>query len=682
MTHSKRRYSVPARAAALLGGMLLSWGVVRASDAAPAPAPGASAPLPAEAFVRPPAMRNVALSPDGRRLAMLVATPTGYVGAAVMDLDPIGKVRWVASFVDADVERLQWVNNDRLVFFAAQRSFVVQHGGAGLFAVDHDGSRQRRLISWIHHNEETGSNIQSRVLPYGWNLETTLDDGSADVIVNRRIVDGRDEVQGFTLARLNTLDGIRHNMSIGQPARTFGWLLDKTLTPRVATSHTKGRTQVWWRAEGASAEWSSLAEFDDFTPSDAFSPWQIDADGQLLVTAYGSGDTEALYRFDTAARRLLPEPLVQVKGFDLDPVAETDRQTNQLVGVHFMADRPYSYWFNAELGRAQRGLDAALPGRTNRIYCGRCESTRFLVVRSSSDRLPGEYYLLDRQTSAMQPLGKERPWIDEATQGRRSFHRVAARDGLQLPVYVTHPAGSKADQPLPTVLLVHGGPWVRGSSTEWDAEAQFLASRGYRVLQPEFRGSTGYGAKLFRAGWKQWGQAMDEDLVDTVQWAVKQKLVDGSRVCIMGASYGGYAALMGVIKSPQLYRCAISFAGVTDLRLMRDVAWSDMSEEYKRYGMPVLVGDPDRDKDLYDRYSPLQRAGDIKVPVLVVHGGEDRRVPVVHTREFVSAAQRAGVSVQKLIYTEEGHGFYDLANRADYLRRVEAFLKESMAGSR
>lgn len=673
----------PRRAAWGLGAVLLAVALssspAHAADAAAAPATPASGPLPAEAFVQPPEMYNVVPSPDGRRLGMLVDVK-GHVAAAVMDLDPIGKLHVVGSFNDADVQELRWVNNDRLVFMAAQRSFLVDQGGAGVFAVDHDGGQQRRLISWVTYQDQTSTMIQSRVLPYGWNLASTIDDGSADVIVSHRLVDSTGEPQGFELARLNTLDGSRHSVSSGHPERAFDWLLDKSLTPRVVTSHEKGRTQVWWHA-GSDTAWGKLADFEDHG-ADAFAPWRIDPEGNLLVTADGSGDAEGLFRFDTAARRLVPDPLVQVKGFDLGPVPVADSQTWHLMGVRFETERPHTYWFDAGLDRIQRGLDQGLPGRTNRIYCGRCETSRFLVVRSSSDQQPGEYYLFDRQKSALRYLGAERPWIKEATQGHRTFHRVTARDGLQLPVYVTHPAGAAADQPLPAVVVVHGGPWVRGSSTEWDAEAQFLASRGYRVLEPEFRGSTGYGAKLFRAGWKQWGQAMDDDLVDTVQWAVKQKLVDPTKVCIMGGSYGGYAALMGVIKSQHLYRCAISFAGVTDLRLMRDVAWSDMSEEYKRYGMPVLVGDPQQDKDLFERYSPLKRAGEIKVPLLVVHGGEDQRVPIVHTNDFVSAAKAAGVNVQKLIYPDEGHGFFDMANHADYLRHVEAFLKASMADPR
>jgi dipeptidyl aminopeptidase/acylaminoacyl peptidase len=215
----------------------------------------------------------------------------------------------------------------------------------------------------------------------------------------------------------------------------------------------------------------------------------------------------------------------------------------------------------------------------------------------------------------------------------------------------------------------------------WDQEAQFLASRGYRVIEPEFRGSAGYGEKLFGAGIKQWGQAMQDDLVDSVQWAAKQGLVDDKRVCIMGASYGGYAALMGPIRHPGAYRCAISFAGVTDIELRYNAWGSDLSNQSRRYTLPVLMGDPETDKDVLRTVSPLLRAGEIKVPVLLAQGAKDRRVPIEHAEKFVKAAKAAGVNVDYKVYHLEGHGFVIPADRADYYRRVEAFLAKHLAAT-
>jgi len=241
-----------------------------------------------------------------------------------------------------------------------------------------------------------------------------------------------------------------------------------------------------------------------------------------------------------------------------------------------------------------------------------------------------------------------------------------------MPVLVTQPAGG-VRQPAPTVVLVHGGPWVRGTRWMWEPMAQFMASRGYLVLEPEFRGSTGYGVKLFRAGWKQWGLAMQDDLADTLAWAVKQGWADPKRACIMGASYGGYAAMMGAVTQGDLFKCAINWVGVTDIGLMSSIHWSDFSDEWKNYGMKRLVADPDTDAEQMKRTSPLLRAKEIRMPLLMAYGGEDRRVPIKHGTDM-KAALRPDQPLEWVVYGEEGHGWFNLKTNEDFWGRVERFL--------
>ncbi|WP_083748532.1 S9 family peptidase [Pelomonas sp. KK5] len=257
--------------------------------------------------------------------------------------------------------------------------------------------------------------------------------------------------------------------------------------------------------------------------------------------------------------------------------------------------------------------------------------------------------------------------------GRRDVHRIKARDGLEFPVLVTLPAG-KAAGPRPAVVLVHGGPWLRGTHWAWQRDAQFLASRGYVVIEPEFRGSTGYGEKLFRAGWKQWGLAMQDDVVDATRWAVAQGWADPQRICLAGASYGGYATLMGLIRDPALYRCGFEWVGVSDVGLMYSIAWSDFSDEWKRFGMPLLIGDRKADAAQLEATSPLMQAARLQRPLLMGAGGQDMRVPVKHGSEFRDAARRAGAAIQWVEYPEEGHGWRRLENHVDWWTRVEKFL--------
>jgi dipeptidyl aminopeptidase/acylaminoacyl peptidase len=252
--------------------------------------------------------------------------------------------------------------------------------------------------------------------------------------------------------------------------------------------------------------------------------------------------------------------------------------------------------------------------------------------------------------------------------------RYAARDGLEIPAYLTTPRG-KAAKDLPLVVLVHGGPWVDGDAWGFDPEVQFLASRGYAVLQPNFRGTTRYGWKHFRASFGQWGLSMQDDLADGVKWAVEQGIADPKRVCIYGASYGGYAALMGLATTPGLYRCGVNYVGVTDLPFFLTVSWADYSySEFARHAARDMVGDPERDAQRLRDTSPTQLAARIKAPVLMAYGADDRRVPLEHGSRMKSALDRAGAKYEWMVMAGEGHGFRDPANQKTFYEAVEKFL--------
>ncbi len=246
------------------------------------------------------------------------------------------------------------------------------------------------------------------------------------------------------------------------------------------------------------------------------------------------------------------------------------------------------------------------------------------------------------------------------------LHRIKARDGLDLPVWVTMPRG-KAQASRPAVVLVHGGPWVRGTHWRWNADAQFLASRGYVVIEPEYRGSTGFGRAHFRAGFKNWGTTMQDDVADAVRWAAGNGLIDGKRVCVAGASYGGYATLMGAIRYPELYRCGVAWVAVSDPRLLFEPIWrSDIPREARQYSMPAMIGDPVKDAVLLKAAAPVEHAGEIKIPILMAFGELDRRVPIDHGRRMRAAMQAAGQQPEYIVYDGEGHGWLKVENRIDF----------------
>jgi len=629
-----------------------------------------------EDFFRNPLIVDVKLSPDGNHLAMTAFVANGRVVLLVADAaKPLG-LQVLASFSDGDVRRFFWVNNRRLVYDGEDLQSDFQTGNGGLYAVDVDGSHFRRLIAsdFRFRPEQIGSNIVSSVLPTTYVFYSTLPGESDDVLVEEAVfpsttlLSDRFHPDHTVLMRLNTRSSEHHGMLERQPHWVTQWLLDPDGEPRIAMSWHEGTQRVYYREKGE-ANWKLLDEKSEFDPQ-ALQPVFIGSDSSLYV-----GRDDTVYRVDPKQPPQQGEPFVTHKGFDFDRGFEVDPKERKLLGVHVLTDAHGTQWIEPRLAAAQKAIDAALPGTINTITCGDCLSSRFLLVRTSSDRQPERFLLFDPVANKLAAtIGNTRPWIDPKQMGRRDFFRYRARDGMEIPVYLTLPPGWEKDEKLPLIVWVHGGPWVRGASWEWEAEAQFFATRGYAVVEPQFRGSTGFGYAHFHAGWHQWGLAMQDDLADAAQWAVTQGYADPARIAIGGASYGGYATLMGLIKEPQLYRCGFELAGVTDINLMYSISWNDASRKALKYGMRTLIADPDKDAAQLAATSPLKNAQRLTQPLLMAYGMEDVRVPVFHGTEFRDAVSDTNKNVEWLSYAREGHGLRQQDDRLDYWRHVEAFL--------
>jgi dipeptidyl aminopeptidase/acylaminoacyl peptidase len=306
-----------------------------------------------------------------------------------------------------------------------------------------------------------------------------------------------------------------------------------------------------------------------------------------------------------------------------------------------------------------------------------------MLVQSYSDVVPLMYSVYNTKTGALSKVGSTRQSINPAQMGPQKAITYTSRDGLKITGLLTLPrAGVRKN--LPMVVLVHGGPWPRGSTWGWNSMSQFLASRGYAVLEPEFRGVNGFGDKLFKAGLKQWGLGMQNDVADATRWAIAQGYADAKRICIAGASYGGYATLMGLVNDPDLYKCGVDWVGVTDINLMYNDDWtarSDFSDDYKEFGMPFLVGDQVKDAAQLRATSPIAQAARIKQPLLLAYGGADDRVPVFHGRKFYDAVKAHNQNVEWIEYPEEGHGWRLPKNNYDFWTRVEKFLDKNIGAA-
>jgi dipeptidyl aminopeptidase/acylaminoacyl peptidase len=615
------------------------------------------APPTAEDFFRPPAYAQIELSPDGTALAAL-APINDRANLVVIDLASRTPTV-LTSLKDQEVDWFEWISNRRLVFYliAKRQSDGQRVRLPGLHALDSDGKRPRQLSGF------------RMLMPVSRTPDGPPD---SDLVLAAQYRDGV-----YSVVRINTSDDRAVRVVDRAPGLNPSWRVDRQGVVRAAVTYDE-RTfiRAAWLRRDANSPWMQLAEWHDFQTTDwraGFSLVGFDYDGALIVSATNAQGRRAIYLWDEQNNRLGLElashPRLDVHGSNLI----FDPRKRKLVGVRVGGGRAEYHWIDDDWARWHAGLLRALPGMDVRLE--RAAASDLLLVHAASDREPGVYYLFDPATRKLEELVRERPWIEPAKMGPREAITYRARDGRTIPAVLTLPPG-REPRKLPLVVLVHGGPYAHGASTFWDNEAQFLATRGYAVLQPAFRGTLGYGAAHEQAGWRQWGQAMQDDLNDGVLHLAERGIADPKRACVMGASYGGYAALMGVARDPGFWRCAISYAGVSDLVEMSTAVYSDTAGYRGRDDwMRRHVGDPDTERDKLRALSPLYLADRIREPVLLAAGAEDRRVPLEGVVRMRDALRRHGVVHEWVMYDREIHGFSSDRHRYDYYERVERFLR-------
>lgn len=653
-------------------------GAATTTHAEEAPAPPAI-----KDFFRSPQFSSAVLSPDGEHYAMLVSVDGQMrlgVGTSATPTD----FKLIDSVDHADIRSVAWVNNDRLVFTVASAfdsAREVRGLSAGLMGINRDGSRYRELISPVRRIEDGGTSIRGTVLMRNFILYSLIHDGSSNVVVGEYSKASNIErvYDTLRLFRMDTSSGETRPLLQTQPEHVMSWWLDATGMPRIAVAWHQDRRTIYYR-EPDGDSWQVLGDFNALN-GEGFMPVHFGANGALYVSQAAPGGDSQLYRYDFHQHAVDTAPLYRAPGFDFAGSFEEDRAAHRILGIHYLADAQGTAWFDAEFSALQKKVDALLPSTINQITCGDCLASRYVLIRAFSDRQPTMFLLLDKQSSRTVQVGAERPWIRSSQMGIQEFEHYRARDGRIIPVYFTVPAGYKTG-PLPTVVLVHGGPWVRGTQWGWSSATQFLASRGYLVIEPEFRGSAGFGHEHLAAGFRQWGLAMQDDLADAARWAIERGLADPKRIAIGGSNYGGYATLMGLIRNPELFRCGFEFAGVTDINLMFSQAWSDVTEEAKQYSMTTRVGDPLADAAQLRLTSPLANADHLQQPLLMAYALEDRVVPIAHGTRFRDAVEKSNTHVEWVTYGGEGHGFSLLSDAIDYWGRVEHFLASNLAPAR
>jgi dipeptidyl aminopeptidase/acylaminoacyl peptidase len=627
--------------------------------------------LPVAAFFERPVYSGAVLSPSGQRVAFRLGGKDQRDSLAVLDLSTL-KMRKLTASDETDVSSFQWVNDERLVFtlrenhLAAGDTFLAP----GLFAVNADGSGLRQLVL-------RGGNRKADQRELPWNTFLLPQVGAQDsdwVYVVRPDAITDKGFDYFDLQRLNTVSGLTQDVET--PKKAFEWLLDDKGELRAVRTGDGALAALHLR-DPATGNWRKLREYDRFGSGADIQLQGVAADGQMIVTARANRDVAALYLYDPVTDRLADKPLLAVAQYDVQP--HLIQSQGRLLGAQFTADAQVTHWFDATMKQHQADVDQALPNTSNLLQPPRRGNSPWILVHAFSDVQPTLSFLFHTSTKKLTRIGAERPDIQTNQMSTMDMVRYKARDGLEIPAYLTLPASATEKKNLPLIVYVHGGPWMRGATWRWQPDVQFLASRGYAVLQPEFRGSLGFGLRHFESSFKQWGLAMQDDLADGARWAIAQGIADPRRICIMGASYGGYATLMGLAKDGDLFKCGINWVGVSDILLMYDATWSDSSDVWKRYGMPLRVGDREKDKAQLEATSPIRLAARIKNPLLVGHGRVDRRVPIEHGQRLVDAVKSHNPNVEWVRYADEGHGWSLPATEVDWWTRVEKFLARHLA---
>ncbi|MFC4161059.1 S9 family peptidase [Chitinimonas lacunae] len=636
----------------------------------------AAEPAPAvsiEALFKKAAYGSAVLSPNGKKLAVLVPR-NDRLALSVIDLDKKqGKL--VAYNVDWDVVNPFWVNNDRLVFSISDRKVVMaENAGGGLYAVNADGTQFRELAQTAKQQFASGARVYRHM-----GLIGGTDFVSDDILVSYNERDGDPDMPGADVYRLNTKTGRKNILTFDTPGRVHNWVLDHNLVARFAVSMRADKTagkmkyHVFYR-EDAKTPWRQLHEF--FWDEPGFFPVGMDFDNKTTyMVGRGDKDKMALYTWDFDKNQpkelVLAHPEVDIGEFfgGGDAGLIFDYHRKKIVGLRVEGLKDEVYYFDDDYANLQGSLDAHFKTTFNGLQWR--GDTVLVASRSETD--PGRYSLYHTKTKQLEPLFEVKPEIDPSKMSSTQVIKYKARDGMEIPAYLTLPKG-KVAKDLPLVAYVHGGPHARD---QWgfDPNVQLLASRGYAVLQPQFRLSTGFGWKLFRAGWKQWGMSMQDDVTDGVMELVKQGTVDKNRICIMGASYGGYATMYGLIKDPDLYQCGVNFVGVTDPKMFFTVTWSDVSGSmFSKYVLKATHGDPEKDHEYFKKASAIENADKIKAPVLMAYGSEDIRVPIIHGEKMRDRLLKQGNKVQWMVFVGEGHGWAKEENNIIFGRAVEQFM--------
>jgi dipeptidyl aminopeptidase/acylaminoacyl peptidase len=629
---------------------------------------GASPPS-VEDFASPPAVEDVSISPDGRHLA-LISTHDGRVQALVVDRQD-GRLQNPHSVLaEPDHFRMmwcRWATNTRLLcglLGIADNGFV--HGVTRLVGVDADGKNLRVLVQG---NEEAQGQFQDRVI--SWHpgpADTVLieaDEGRGmERLPSNAVVLGN--VGTHALPAVFELNVVTGRLVIRQRARQpiRHWISDGRGQVRLGYGLSGTTISYYARLDGDS-EWRRLTKFEIFSRENHFKPVAISDKDPNKAYALGPSDARtALWLIDLADKE---DPKLVFAHPSVDVSNATLAQDGRLLAVRYENTNPMQYFEDDDV-RILMGKVAKLEPGVFTTLVGSTLDEKIYILRSISDIDAASFQVLDTDPPQITTLEAPYPDRDKTMLAPMRPISYPARDGTQIPGYLSMPHGGPSAH-LALIVMPHGGPISRDSWGYFFLR-QFLVSRGYAVLQMNFRGSSGYGENWFFAAHQDWGGLTYDDVVDGARWAVREGIADPERVCLVGWSFGGYIALVGAQRNPEVFHCAVDIAGVSDLGLLED--------ERSELSVKRQIGtDPAKLK----LNSPRLHAADFKVPLLMLHGKMDAQVPFAQSYDMDSALTRAGKPHRFVVFPEADHQFSGAEDRAKLLHEIENFLNEHLPAS-
>lgn len=629
--------------------------------------PGVAAPANAvptvEELLRPSVIRDMALSRDGKRLAIVGQFGDKRDIVAIVETERFGDPAGVHKFTigNEGVHKplwVMWANESRLLVamqVGSQGGYLV--AGRQIQAMDTDGANAVTLFSDTPIGARYGLNL-SRV------VDVTPDDPDHIVMAawNRDSTD---------LFQVNVQTGVATPIAYGRYSTT-GW---ETEGGRPALRYDMNRRgtelSIYGRDSEDPEDWSRIAKI---RLEDVIREWEFAGDapgvGKIFVRGRRDGaDTQAIHEYDLRTRTTV-EVVAQVSGYDMRSAFTID---GEFAGAAYVEDtrtyllkdeRLQSHW-NAVRRYFKDGANV----RIVEVDKGR---TRMLL-RVDGPRAPGDYYLYDLARKNLDFIASDKPWLEPERLASVEVVKSPMRDGTTITSYLTRPnQGSGA---LPLVVMPHGGPETR-DAVDFDPLAQAFAAQGWLVLQPNFRGSGGYGKAFAEAGHREWALRMQDDVTDATLDLVARGVADPKRIAIYGASYGGYAALMGTIVTPDLYRAAISLAGIGNLAEMMAYVRHEDGEDAATYQYWLKsIGNPKLDRAALDAASPALRAGEVRVPILLLHGELDEIVPPEQSRDMKKALEKAGKSVKYIEFAGQRHQRWDTDEEVRQIEESIAFLR-------